>query len=329
MEKTNEHFLDLQMFADGGSGAAGTSAGTGTESGGTTTQSQDAAVTNKRAKNPLANVVYGKQPEVQQENQQGIQQTDAGTEKNNATEKQPDKSSTFEALIKGEYKEEFDKYFQKTFNERFKQQKQEQENAKQQIESLSSIVDMLSAKYGIDAKDSEALTKAINEDTAYYEKEAEEKGMTVEQLKNMRKMEHENSKLKMQMQERMQQEQIRQSMEEWGRQAEEVKNVYPNFDFRKESENPEFRALITRNIPVKTAYEVIHKDEILGGAMQYTAQQVAQKVTQNIQTRAKRPAENGASSNNGIVTKTDVHSLTKADRAEIARRAARGEKITF
>lgn len=312
--------MNLQFFADGAGaqGTAGTATGAqgteaGTQSGEKNTQ---AAAENRAKKNPLANVVYGRQ----------AQNPDAG---DNGNEDTQNGKKSFEELIKGEYKEDFDRYFQERFNARFKAQKQEQDVIRAQNEEMGNLVDMLAAKYGIQSRDMKALEKAMNEDSAYFEKEAEEKGMTVEQLKYMRKMEYENSKLIKQMQERKQQEEIRKSMDEWGRQAQELKKIYPNFDFEKETQNAEFRALITRNIPVQTAYEVIHKDEIIGGAMQYTAQQVAQKMSNSIRQRAKRPDENGMASGNGITTKTDVHSLTREDRKEIARRVARGERISF
>lgn len=318
MRKTKK--MNLQFFAEGagtgtgeGTGAQGSAAGTQSQSGENITQD---AAGHRAKRNPLANTVYGKQNK----------NPDAGdvNENNDGTGKKP-----FEELVKGEYKEEFDRYFQERFNARFKAQKQEQDVIRAQNEELGNIVDMLAAKYGIQSRDMKALEKAMNEDTAYYEKEAEEKGITVEQLRQMRKMEFENSKLVKQMQEHRQQEEIRKNMEEWGKQAQELKTIYPNFDFETETQNAEFRALITRNIPVRTAYEVIHKDEIIGGAMQYTAQQVAQKMSNGIRQRAKRPDENGMSSGSGITIKTDVHSLTKEDRREIARRASRGERIIF
>ena len=74
---------------------------------------------------------------------------------------------------------------------------------------------------------------------------------------------------------------------------------------------------------------MIHKDEIIPAAMQFTAKAVEQKLTNKIIANGARPAENGNSSQGASVTKSDVSQLTKADRAEIARRVARGEKISF
>lgn len=72
--------INLQLFAEGGAGGAGADGGAAGAGAGSSTgakQSQDAAVTSKRANdNPLANVQYGRQEQAQD----GAQQSDAGTE---------------------------------------------------------------------------------------------------------------------------------------------------------------------------------------------------------------------------------------------------------
>jgi hypothetical protein len=63
--------------------------------------------------------------------------------------------------------------------------------------------------------------------------------------------------------------------------------------------------------------------------MQHVAQTVEQKLAGKIAANGTRPVENGAKSQNGVVVKNDVSTMTKLDRAEINRRVARGEKISF
>ena len=116
---------------------------------------------------------------------------------------------------------------------------------------------------------------------------------------------------------------------QWMEQADSTKQIYPSFDLRAEMQNPKFLDLLRSNIDVRTAYEVMHKDDIIAGAMQFTAKTVEQKLTNKIIAGGARPAENGNSSQGASVTKSDVSALTRADRAEIARRVARGEKISF
>ena len=80
---------------------------------------------------------------------------------------------------------------------------------------------------------------------------------------------------------------------------------------------------------MRTAYEVIHKDELINGAMQYGVQRTAAAVAHTVQANQRRPDENGIRPGAAVQTKTDPRQLKKADFAEIRRRVARGEKITF
>ena len=94
-------------------------------------------------------------------------------------------------------------------------------------------------------------------------------------------------------------------------------------------QNPDFVALLRSNVDVGTAYLVLHKDEIIPAAMQFTAKTAEQKVVNKIIAGGNRPCENGMSSQSAAVVKSDVSQLSKADRQEIIRRVARGEKIRF
>jgi hypothetical protein len=87
--------------------------------------------------------------------------------------------------------------------------------------------------------------------------------------------------------------------------------------------------LLQNGIDVKTAFETIHHDEILSGAMMQTAEAVRKNVTDSIKARGLRPSENGINAQAGVIVKNDVSKLTPQDRAEIARRARMGETIKF
>ena len=302
--------LNLQLFAEGAGGGDG---GTGAE--GATGVSATAAVSQTKGvkTNPLADVKYGKQAE---------ETAPAAEVVENPTE---DRNAKFEALIKGEYKDLYDAKMQDTVQKRLKNSKENEAK----LNALTPTLEILAKKYGVDATNIEALNKAIEEDDSYFEEEALEKGVSVEQLKEIRKMEKENAELKRQMEEQERKENANKLYSQWMEQAEKAKAVYPSFDLRSEMQNPQFVNLLRSNIDVRTAYEVIHKDDIIHGAMQFTAKTVEQKLTNKIVAGGARPAENGNSSQGASVTKSDVSQLTKADRAEIARRVARGEKISF
>ena len=115
----------------------------------------------------------------------------------------------------------------------------------------------------------------------------------------------------------------------WMDQAQQAKAVYPSFNLEAEMQNPQFVNLLRSNVDVRTAFEVLHKDEILPAAMQYTAKTVEQKLAKKIAAGGARPVENGISSQSAARVKSDVSQLSKADRDEIIRRVQRGEKISF
>lgn len=308
--------LNLQLFAEG-AGAGGV--GTGAE--GATGVTATAAVPQTKGvkSNPLANVKYG----IQEESAQTAD-VQKGTTESDAVQ-QPDRNAEFEKLIKGEYKDLYDARVQDTIQKRLKGSKE----ITDKYNALSPTLELLAKKYGVDANDVEALNRAIEEDDAYYEEEALEKGITVEQLKEIRKMEKENAELKRQMQEQEAKEKGAKLYAQWMDQAEKTKGIYPSFDLRAEMQNPKFVDLLRANIDVRTAYEVVHKDDILPAAMHFTAKTVEQKLTNKIIANGARPAENGISSQSGAVVKSDVSQLSKADRAEIIRRVQQGEKIRF
>ena len=299
--------LNLQLFAEG-AGDGGTAEGQGV--------TEAAALPQTKAdKNPLANVKYG------------IQEDAAPVaEVQTETTAVVDRNAEFEKLIKGEYKDLYDAKMQDTIQKRLKSSKETVDK----FNALTPTLELLAKKYGVkDASDIEALNNAIQEDDSYYEQEALEKGMTVEQLKEVRKMERENAELRAQMQEAQRQENGKKLYAAWMQQAYEAKKVYPTFDLKTEMENPRFVDLLRSNIDVRTAYEVLHKDEIIPAAMQFTAQTVESKLAKKIASNGARPSENGMSSQSAAVVKSDVSQLSKADRAEIIRRVQRGEKIRF
>ncbi len=302
--------LNLQLFAEGAGGGDG---GTGSEGamGATATAAMSQS---KGDKNPLANVKYGIQPTEEA--------TPAAEVNPNPTE---DRNAKFEALIKGEYKDLYDAKMQDTIQKRLKGSKETVDK----YNALTPTLEILAKKYGVDASNIEALNKAIEEDDSYFEEEALEKGITVQQLKEIRKIERENADLRRQMEEQNRKESANKIYAQWMEQAEQAKSVYPSFDLQVEMQNPQFVNLLRSNVDVKTAFEVLHKDEIIPAAMQYTAKTVEQKLTNKIIANGARPAENGNNSQSATVVKSDVSQLSKADRAEIIRRVQRGEKIRF
>lgn len=312
--------FNLQLFGEGGGASAGSTGGAeGSTTDGNVAVQEEATKKNRKT-NPLENVVYGKSTE------EVVQPT--GTEEENA-EPQEDMHLKFENMIKkgGEFHEEYAERTQKMINERFK----ETASLKEQLASHDSILSMLSDKYGVDATDINALTEAIEKDKSFYEEEAFEKGLSVEQLMENKRLQRENDAFRKAQEEAEARQNSEKIYKEWLDQADALVSKYniQNFDFAEEVQNPQFLQLLQNGVDLEGAYKAVHFDEMMGGAMFTTAHEVKKDLAKSAAVRNSRPSENGVNPQSSKVFKTDVKSLSKEDRAEIARRSRRGETITF
>lgn len=309
--------MNLQLFAEGGAAAGGDG---GAEGAGVTAPA--AGVQQKGAKNPLANVVYGKQPASASE---GAPAAGVQKETQPASQQPVDRHAEFEAMIRGDYKDAFEKRTQDIIQKRLKGAKETEEK----LSSMNPILDILSARYGVEAGNTEGLIKALEADDAFFEQAAAERNMAPKDYRQMMHLQRENARLKAQNEQQAKQEQINRQYAVWEQQAAQAKQVYPNLDLNVESENPQFRQLLLAGVDVGTAYMVIHKDDVMAGAMQHTAKTVEQKLAKKIAAGAARPAENGTGGQGAVIVKADPSKMTREDRREVLRRAARGERIVF
>lgn len=320
----------LQLFGEGAGGGAGGASGgatagaasAGGAEGATGPSAAGAQTTAKTGvkSNPLAGVKYGVQ---EAEDAQGdAAPADATQPVRVAADERRQK---FDELMHGEMKDLFDEWAQTTVQRRLKSTKETVDR----YEALTPVLQMLGQKYGVDASDTQALVKAIEEDDAYYEDEALERGVSVSDLKAIKKMERENAQLRAEKQEREMRIRADQDVARWMEQEKAAQVRFPNLSLRQEIQNPDFMKLLKSGVDVETAYFAVHSRELVPKAMEYTARSVEQKIAAGIASGRSRPAENGTQSAAAAVVKSDVSQLTKADRAEIARRVARGEKIRF
>ena len=315
--KKRELTLNLQLFdGEGGSASAGSAPAAGAGTGAETTPS----AAGKGRANDLANVVYGKQ-ETQVQESTG-QQAAAAVE----TIDPEARRAEFERLINDEYHDLYTERTQNIAKERVRNMKTMEKN----MERMSPIMESLASRYGVkDATDYDGIMKAMEEDDGFFEDAAAAEGLTVEQYKRMQKLERENAHAKAARQQQERQQQQDQVWADWMQQAEQVKAMYPGFNLQRELDNADFGRMLGAGVSVKAAFEALHHEEIMAGAMQYTAKTIAKKTADGIASRNNRPVENGLGAQASANVRADVSKLTKADRAEIARRVARGERIVF
>lgn len=306
---------NLTLF-DGGNAAGGE----GAMGGGNGNEGQAEAQPAKAGKTTgeYDNVVFGKQPEVEPAG--NVEEA----KPNKPTEPSPEeRQKAYDEFIKAN-KDLYQKDFQKSFDRRHADYKE----LREKFGKADKLIGLLAERYGESNVDK--LEELISNDTRLLEEEALEKGIPVEQLIQIRNLKRE-ADIERSKRERIE-TQIRgeEQYRAWLEESEKVKTAYPDFDLNSEIQNPQFISLLKSGVAMDHAYKVLHYNELMENNVSQAMQKSAKATADSIAARGSRPKENaGSASNSGVIYKTDVSSLTAKDREEIARRVARGEKISF
>ena len=245
------------------------------------------------------------------------------------------KRRAFGQLMQGEYAAEFEEAMQRAA--------QLAVQSVQENPAVKGLLEALGEAYGIDAGNAEnleALTEAVKsgkvKNDEYYETLAAERGVSVKTARELDKMEGELQRANA---EKQRAEQMRLAAEhqqraaavraQWEAEAAQLKEKYPAFELDEVLNNPSVADMIRRGIGLEAAYRAAYFDQLMTESTARTAKQVEQGVAARIQQRAQRPAENGAHPGAAAETKVDVAHMTAKQRAELAKRARRGERIVL
>ena len=247
------------------------------------------------------------------------------TEGQQAEQKPEEREKAFNDMINGDFRDLFDARMQKAIKERVGEVKQLQ----QQLQQQNDVIGLVAKKYGISTDKMGDIREALESDDVFWEEAAADQGMTVDSYKKMVKLEAENEALHKAREEAERKNQKDAVFQKWDREAEELKRMYPQFDLQSEIQDKRFLDLMGAGIDMRTIYETLHHDEILPALMQQTAKAATKQQAAAARSGQMRPAENGMSSRPAAQTVKDPAKMTKEERQEYARRAARGEIITF
>lgn len=254
-----------------------------------------------------------------------------------------ERRKAYRELMDGEYKDLYQEDTQGLINRRFKEMKDLREvNAKQK-----AALDMIGQRYGVSDGDAAKIQEAFEKDDDAWAEMASDAGFDdIGKYKEFVKLQNETKALRQAEAERREaEEKARKAAQErkfvadktakWNAEGEALKATYPEFSLETESQNKEFMSALTffdraqvQN-PVERAYQATHHSELVNRAVEKTRNETEKNVVDNIRAKGKRPVENGVQSQSSFTVKGDPHGMSKAERAEIARRAARGEVIKF
>ncbi len=196
--------------------------------------------------------------------------------------------SSFETLLKTnpEYKAAYDARVKRAVESRFRQMKA----LETRQEQTTPLLTALAKRYGLswaEGQDVAPLLKALTADTPRPSREERKTA-----LQN---------------------------------QVAAIRSRNPDFHLGREMENPVFRSLTARGVPLFAAYALTHQKEDTARAMGYAIRRTRQAIAD--QMGMSRPMENGLDAPGSGSTVTDPRAMTAGERKALRQRVERGEKV--
>lgn len=335
--------FDLQLFADGGAGggaaggegagvsaaAAGQPSGVTTAAAGQTTTAslEDLGVPKERAeryrasksrRGETAPAPAAAQAQTEPEPAPAQEQAPAADQQaaaaaNDVPAAQP-QTPNWDELMKDP---EINRRMQQTVSARVKA-------FQKTLEDLTPAIELVSKKYGMDTSDMtkfdyKAFAQAVTNDDTYYEGIAKDLGVNRSTAKAITQREQQVAARERQVNETLQEQALRQHFDRMETQAAQLKQSIPSFDLREALKDPAFARMVSPSggLSVDQAYYALHYREIEQAKAQQTANQVAQALSNSVQSGGKLPRENGITSTGSEPVTNKLYSqMSKAERAE-------------
>lgn len=333
----------LSLFDGGGAGGAASAGATGDGSAAPGVEQAESnqgdtkggRASTRRGNNTgedLSDVVYGKQPPEAVQQQNAAQKQEGNTVQSHAAGEAKSKEelhAEFLELVNGKYKDAYTAETQRIIDRRFKTAKE----TEQALNAQRGVIESLMTRYGIADGDIDKLTEAVNADDELLRDAAEAHGMDVPQFREFQKMKRENEALKQAEAARLGKERADRQIAAWEEEVAALRGTpeapgdYPDINLSEEVKNPVFLSMLRAHVPLRDAYEQVHRDEIRQKIAAQAAADAEKRISDSIRANGMRPKENGSSSRSSFQSKTDPSNWTNADMDEVAKRVRRGEKV--
>lgn len=291
--------FNLQLFAEGGDGADGgatSEADEGTNAG--IPGEEIPSSIPERAKETYRKAVSKVKPkEAQSQPKKTIETTT-----------KPDHIAYSDLIKSDEYKDEHKAYMDKTIGDRLKKYKGMEES----YAKAKDLLDLVAMKYGVDTNAEgflDTLREKAEADDSYYEDYAMNHDISTDEARKLVTMERKVAKMEAEQKQQQQLAMQQQNLQRLNREIAEAQKIYPTFNMDVEWQNPNFQRLCKTGVPIITAFEVVHKDEILGRQARVMASQIQTQTAQAVASNKARPIENGLSSSAATIVEQDFSKM--------------------
>lgn len=254
---------------------------------------------------------------------QGTQQTAAENRAEDQAAGSPARMTWEEIMADPEY----NRQMQSVVQSRLRSAK----DAEDKLSQLDEALELLAARYGKDVSDLAGIASAVTSDRSYYEDRAVKEGIPVETAMKLDQLERAKARQDAEAAQQSRTQQLQQHFQSLQAQAAKLKKTFPGFDLMTELQNNKAFAAATSPVvgmSVEDAYWATHHGDLVPAAMQVTAQQVTEKVTNAVRSGSRPATENGTGSQAASTAQIDYTSKeTRANiKKQMALAAAQGKK---
>lgn len=244
-----------------------------------------------------------------------------------AAQTAPGKEEAFNRLITGEYRDEYVKRTQQMIDARFKQSKE----LESRYNDLRPVLDRLAHQYGVDAAAKDLprqLLAAMDRPGETPEAQTEPLPGSPPEDAPPQEAAQEQIHARMQDAARF----MTRTQHRWQQEAQQLRTLYPDFDLAAEVNGrygPRFVQLLRTGLPMKTAYQALHMDELVQGAIGYAVENTRQRTMDSIRARGMRPEEAAAGTQAAAaqILNADPAHWNTEEMNDAIRQARMGKKI--
>ena len=307
-----DNIFDLQFFADGAAAPTAVTTGSGEGAAAAASTATETAAPNNNAETETE-VKYGIQPDEDVTDTSGAEntQTEDGGKVDTAP---PEKMYT---------REELKKATERAVKQRFKAIEKEKE-------LLAPMYRYLSEELDCDINDLKTMAeKAEAARKARYQKIGAETGNDPSEVERTADDRYDAHNYREQLRVIREQGEADRFNKRIDAELKTAQETYPQMDYFEEIKNPTFRTMINNGFSVLNAYETVHREEVRAQIREAAIKETTEKMSRSIASGTARPTEGGVSGSSATKFVTDPTNLTKEQRADVKRRARRGERIIW